>query len=214
LLAIPTGIAAPNVDPEAHFAAVLEALWDLVEAADGGTFALFTSHRDVRRAAEALRARGGEGRWPILVHGEDARDGLLRRFRSSERSVLLGTASFWEGVDVPGDTLRALLLARLPFKVPTEPMTAAHSEAIIARGGDPFREYMLPHAALRLKQGFGRLIRSSNDRGAVVLLDPRVITKSYGEDLLAGLPPARQLVAPWPEIRNELKRFYGDASRR
>jgi ATP-dependent DNA helicase DinG len=214
LLAIPTGVAAPNVDPEAHFAAVLEALWDLVEAADGGTFALFTSHRDVRRAAEALRARGGEARWPILVHGEDARDGLLRRFRSSERSVLLGTASFWEGVDVPGDTLRALLLARLPFKVPTEPMTAAHSEAIIARGGDPFREYMLPHAALRLKQGFGRLIRSSNDRGAVVLLDPRVITKSYGEDLLAGLPPARQLVAPWPEIRLELKRFYGDVSRR
>lgn len=214
LLAIPTGIAAPNVDPEAHFAAVLEALWDLVEAADGGTFALFTSHRDVRRAAEALRARGGEGRWPILVHGEDARDGLLRRFRSSERSVLLGTASFWEGVDVPGDTLRALLLARLPFKVPTEPMTAAHSEAIVARGGDPFREYMLPHAALRLKQGFGRLIRSSNDRGAVVLLDPRVITKSYGEDLLAGLPPARQLVAPWPEIKLELKRFYGGTSRR
>ena len=137
---------------------------DVAEAADGGMFVLFTSHRDVRAAAEALRASGVSSRWPLLVHGEDGRDTLLRRFRGDGRAVLLGTASFWEGVDVPGDALRALVIAKLPFKVPTEPLVAAQCEAIEARGGDAFRDYMLPHAALRLKQGFGRLIRTHGPR--------------------------------------------------
>ena len=122
-------------------------------------FVLFTSHRDVRAMAAELRARGAERRWPVLVHGDESRDSLLGRFRDSGGAILLGTSSFWEGVDVPGDALRALLIAKLPFRVPTEPITAAHCEAISERGGDPFVEYMLPHAALRLKQGFGRLIR-------------------------------------------------------
>lgn len=209
LLVIPSGTVAPNVDASAHFAFVMEALWDLLEASDGGTFALFTSHRDVRRAADVLRERGGERRWPLLVHGADSRDVLLRRFRDSDRGVLLGTSSFWEGVDVPGDALRALLIARIPFKVPTDPLTAAHCEAILARGGDPFTEYMLPHAALRLKQGFGRLIRSSTDRGAIVLADPRVATKGYGQMLLESLPPARQVHGEWPDLRLALRKFFG-----
>ncbi len=142
------------------------------------------------------------------VHGDEPRDALLRRFRESGRAILLGTASFWEGVDVPGDALRALLLAKLPFKVPTEPVTAAHCEAITARGGDAFREYMLPNASLRLKQGFGRLIRTATDRGVIVLADPRVVSKGYGRTLLASLPPARRLVAPWRAIRDETDRFY------
>ena len=208
MLAIPTDVPAPNVDGRGHFAAVLEALAAVSEAADGGVFALFTSHRDVREAAAALRERGTDQRWPLLVHGEDGRDVLLRRFRDAGHAVLLGTSSFWEGVDVPGDALRALVLAKLPFKVPTEPLTAAHCEAIERRGGDAFREYMLPHAALRLKQGFGRLIRTCDDSGVVLLMDPRAATKSYGRELVESLPPARRVIAPWQEVRREVARFY------
>ena len=144
----------------------------------------------------------------MLVHGEESRDALLSRFREAGRAILLGTASFWEGVDVPGDALRALLIAKLPFRVPTEPITAAHCEAITARGGDAFREYMLPHAALRLKQGFGRLIRTGADRGVVVIADPRVVTKSYGRQLITGLPPARRIVGRWSELTPTIRAFY------
>jgi ATP-dependent DNA helicase DinG len=209
MLAIPTDLPAPNVDGQGHAEAVADALVDLIEASDGGVFALFTSHRDVRQAADRLRARQVDRRWPLLVHGEDARDALLRRFREAGRAVLLGTASFWEGVDVPGDPLRALLLARVPFRVPTEPLTAARCERIERAGGDAFAEYMLPDAALRLKQGFGRLIRSSEDCGAIVLMDPRTLTKSYGTVLLDGLPPARRVVGPWSAVRRELSRMFG-----
>ncbi|MDQ6830406.1 MAG: helicase [Gemmatimonadota bacterium] len=208
MLAIPTDIPAPNVDPAGHFRGVMRAAIDLVAAADGGVFVLFTSHKDVRQAAGELRARGIDGRWPVLVHGDESRDALLRRFRESGRAVLVGTSSFWEGVDVAGEALRGLILAKLPFRVPSEPLTAAHCEAIAAAGGDAFSEFMVPHAALRLKQGFGRLIRSSTDRGCVVLCDPRVVTKNYGEAMLESLPPARRIVAPWSEITGELNTFY------
>jgi len=208
LLAVPTDTPAPNADASGHFLHVVRHALDLAAAADGGIFVLFTSHKDVRAAAAELRARGTERRWPLLVHGEDARDALLRRFRESERAVLLGTASFWEGVDVPGHALRGLVIAKLPFRVPSEPMTAAQCEAIAARGGDPFTEYMLPHASLRLKQGFGRLVRTGTDRGVVVLSDPRIVTKAYGRGLLDALPPARRLARPWGIVKAELARFY------
>jgi ATP-dependent DNA helicase DinG len=176
-------------------------------------FVLFTSHRDVKLCAQALRARGLDRQWPLLVHGEDGREAQLSRFRAAGRAILLGTASFWEGVDVPGDALRALLIAKLPFRVPTEPVTAAQCEAIEAAGGDPFGEYMVPHAALRLKQGFGRLIRTATDRGVVVLTDVRAVKKGYGKRLLATLPPARRVVAPWAELRLEVDAFYRQARR-
>ena len=213
LLAIPRDIAAPNVDPGAHFQAVMRATLDLVAASDGGIFLLFTSHKDVRAAAAELRARGTERRWPLLIHGEDARDALLRRFRESGRALLVGTASFWEGVDVPGRALRGLMIAKFPFRVPSDPVTAAHCEAIESRGGNSFNDYMLPHAALRLKQGFGRLVRTSTDRGVVVLADPRAVTKAYGRGLLDALPPARRIIAPWSKIRDEIRIFYGTAAR-
>jgi ATP-dependent DNA helicase DinG len=145
----------------------------------------------------------------LLVHGEDGRDAMLRRFRDHGDAVLVGTASFWEGVDVPGRALRGLVLAKIPFRVPSEPITAAHCEAIEAAGRDAFAEYMVPHAALRLKQGFGRLIRSRQDHGAVVICDSRVIKRGYGASLLAGLPPARRIEGPWSTLVPQLAAFYG-----
>ncbi|MEJ7809435.1 MAG: helicase C-terminal domain-containing protein [Gemmatimonadaceae bacterium] len=208
VLAVPTDIPAPNADAGGHERGVVRVTLDLAGAADGGLFVLFTSYRELRAVASELRARGVERRWPLLVHGEDGRDALLRRFRESGRAILLGTASFWEGVDVPGDALRGLILAKLPFRVPTEPLTAAHCEAIEARGGDAFRDFMLPHATLRLKQGFGRLIRTATDRGVVVLCDPRVATKGYGRGMLAALPQARRVTGRWASVLEELTAFY------
>ena len=208
VIAIPTDIPTPNADAPGHLLAVIRMIADFAEASDGGLFVLFTSHRDVRESALELRARGALRDRPLLVHGEDSRDVLLEKFRQSGRAVLIGTSSYWEGVDVPGNALRGLLIARLPFRVPSEPVTAANCEAILDRGGDPFVEYMVPHAALRLKQGFGRLIRTSTDRGAVIIADNRVITKSYGAELMRALPPARRLMLPWPEISRQLRDFY------
>ncbi len=208
ILAIPTDVPPPNVNATGHFNAVTRIAMDVAESSNGGMFVLFTSHRDVRAMAAELRARGADRRWPLLVHGDETRDALLARFRESGAAILIGTASFWEGVDVPGDALRALLIAKLPFRVPTEPVTAAHCEAIEARGGDSFKEYMLPHAALRLKQGFGRLVRTGTDRGVVVIADPRVVTKNYGRGLIEGLPPARRLVNKWSALLPDVRSFY------
>ena len=208
MLAIPSDFPAPNVDAAGHLRRTIEAAADLIEFSGGGVFCLFTSHRDVKEAARALRDRGVEGKHPMLVHGESPRDDLLRRFREHGDAVLVGTASFWEGVDVPGRALRGLVLGRIPFRVPSEPMTAAQCEAIEAEGGDAFADYMIPHAALRLKQGFGRLIRTAHDRGAVVICDPRVVTMGYGRRLIEGLPPATRIQGPWALLRDELAAFY------
>lgn len=208
ILAVPSDTPPPNVDGAGHFDAVMRIVVDFTAASDGGIFVLFTSHRDVRQAAIVLRDLGVARERPVLVHGEESRDSLLVRFRESGRAVLLGTSSYWEGVDVAGHALRGLLIAKLPFRVPTEPMTAAHCEAIAERGGDPFAEYMVPHAALRLKQGFGRLIRSGTDRGAIVIADPRLVTKTYGATLMRALPPAKRIIAGWNETARQLKDFY------
>lgn len=208
MLAVPSDFPAPNTDAAAHFRRTMDAAHDLIEWSGGGVFVLFTSHRDVREAARILRERGVEGRHPLAVHGEAPRDDLLRRFREHGDAVLIGTASFWEGVDVPGSALRGLLIARIPFRVPTEPITAAQCEAIEAEGGDAFGSYMIPHAALRLKQGFGRLIRTATDRGAVIICDPRVVTKGYGRRLMEGLPPATRIQGPWALLREEVAAFY------
>ncbi len=208
LLVVPTDIPAPNENAAAHFDAVVRIVRDVAHASSGGMFVLFTSHRDVRAAAEALRACGTARDFPILVHGEEGRDTLLARFKEYGNAILIGTASYWEGVDVPGAALRALVIARLPFRVPSEPITAAQCESIAARGGDPFNEYMLPHASLRLQQGFGRLIRTASDRGAIVLADPRVVSKGYGRGLLNALPPARRMSGAWRVLARQLERFY------
>lgn len=208
LLVVPSDTPAPNIDPAGHQRAVVTHVLDVAEASDGGLFVLCTSHRDVRALAGALREAALMNGWPLLVHGEDGRDTLLKRFRQSGRAILVGTATFWEGVDVPGHALRGLIINKLPFRVPTEPMVAAQCDAIEARGGDSFREYMLPHATLRLKQGVGRLIRTATDRGVIVLDDVRVVTKRYGRDLLDALPPAQRVLRPWAEAERQIIDFY------
>jgi ATP-dependent DNA helicase DinG len=202
---MPSPTEGENTQLDAATAAATE---DLARLTDGGLFVLFTSYRALRAVAGHLRRRGAEGRWPLFVQGDAPRARLLGRFVDSGRGILLGVSSFWEGVDVPGDPLRGLIIARLPFKVPTEPLTAARLEAIENQGGNSFADYMLPHAALRLKQGFGRLIRARTDRGAVVILDRRARERGYGRYLLDSLAPSPLVVGPWIELRDRLRDFY------
>ncbi|MEO7136533.1 MAG: helicase C-terminal domain-containing protein [Gemmatimonadales bacterium] len=207
LFGVPNDLPEPREDEPAHGAAVVQVVTDLAYASDGGMFVLFTSHAALRRAAQELRIGLGD-RWPILVQGESPRDVLLRRFRELENAILLGTDSFWEGVDVPGRALRTLVLNKLPFKVPSEPITAARLERLAEEGFDGFMSYLLPHAALKLKQGFGRLIRSRQDTGVVILLDSRVVTKRYGPLLLSGLPRAERIIGSWAQVRTKCEDFF------
>ena len=210
ILVVPTDMPDVN-DPGGMFEeATAEVIRDTCGISGGGIFVLFTSHRALRRVAESLR-EGPALRWPLFVQGEDTRTRLLERFIESEQGLLLGTASFWEGVDVPGRPLRGLIIQRLPFKVPTEPITAARIQAIERRGGSSFVEFVLPLAALKLKQGFGRLVRSREDRGAILILDDRIVRKKYGAYLRESLPPAPLKKGPWADLTRVLKEFYRDS---
>jgi ATP-dependent DNA helicase DinG len=213
LLAVPDDLPVPSGENDRrHDEATLRASVELAKITDGGLFVLFTSYRALRAVAEGMRRQGVDRDWPLFVQGEAPRAQLVNSFTQSGRGLLLGTTSFWEGVDVPGRPLRGLVIPKLPFKVPSEPVTAARIEAIEARGGNAFTAFMLPHAAIRLKQGFGRLIRSRADYGAVLVLDPRLVTKSYGRYLMQSLPPAPLVTGPWREVHESLKRFYGDVA--
>ncbi|HIF56674.1 MAG TPA: DEAD/DEAH box helicase [Gemmatimonadetes bacterium] len=208
ILAVPTDLPAAEEGSGEFYKAIAEVTEQVATLSDGGLFVLFTSYAALIRVGELLRLIGADSRWPLFIQGEDDRHRLLQRFVEHGHGILLGTASFWEGVDVPGDPLRGLIIQKLPFKVPTEPVTAARMEAIQGAGQDGFQEYMLPHAALRLKQGFGRLIRSKSDRGAVVLLDDRLVTKQYGHYLLNSLPGPTLVKGAWPDVQRRLKAFY------
>lgn len=158
----------------------------LVEAARGRTFALFTSHRMLQAVQERLWDKTD---YPLFVQGEMPNARLVEAFKASGEGVLLGTASFWEGMDVPGDALSCVILDKLPFAAPDAPAQRARERAIKAENGDAFRTFSLPQAQLRLKQGFGRLLRAQSDRGVVAILDSRLYTKTYGRDFLSDLPP-------------------------
>ncbi len=208
VIAIPTDLPTPGASDGPFDLATARVALDMARLSDGGLFVLFTSYRAMRAIAAELRRNGASTKWPLFVQGEGSRARLLERFTDSGRGILLGVSSFWEGVDVPGEPLRALLIAKLPFMVPNEPLTAARLEAIERYGGSGFRDYLLPHAALRLKQGFGRLIRARTDRGAVVLLDRRVLEKGYGRYFLDSLPPAPVESGRWETLLQGLERFY------
>ena len=182
-----------------------EVILGAIEASDGGAFVLCTSYRAVEHYAAALRRRGGR---TVLAQGHGSRHRLLQRFKEERRSVLVGTDSFWEGVSVKGDALRLVIIPRLPFRVPTEPLLQARHERIQQRGFDPFRAYALPEAVIKLRQGYGRLIRGHRDRGAVVLLDRRIHDRAYGRILLQSLPPARRVIGPWRRVREELQQLF------
>jgi len=165
---------------------VIAAIKPVLEASDGRAFLLFTSHRALRRAAELLEGRVP---WPLFVQGTAPRHRLLEEFRLSGRGVLLGAASFWEGVDVAGDALSVVVIDKLPFAMPDDPVLQARLEALEESGINPFMGWQVPTAVIALKQGAGRLIRDVHDRGVLVLCDPRLTTKGYGRLFLASLPP-------------------------
>ena len=186
---LPPGL--PDPSSREYTASVLEAALPLIEAAGGRCFLLFTSHRALAEAARLLEMRPGfRQRYPVLVQGESPRESLLAQFRELGNAVLLGTASFWEGVDVRGHALALVVIDKLPFAAPEDPLLKARLEGIRRRGGNPFQEFQLPQAALALKQGFGRLIRDREDFGVVMLCDPRIVTRGYGRTFIASLPPA------------------------
>ena len=212
ILGVPTDLPDVNSPGGALEEATARIVAEMADITDGGMFVLFTSYRALRRVAELLRAGGGLP-WPLFVQGEDGRARLLESFVASGSGILLGTSSFWEGVDVPGRPLRGLVIQRLPFRVPTEPVTAARVEAIEKRGGNAFWDFALPLAALRLKQGFGRLVRSHDDRGSVVILDDRILRKRYGVYLRESLPPAPLAKGPWSEVAQALSRFHRSETR-
>jgi DNA polymerase-3 subunit epsilon/ATP-dependent DNA helicase DinG len=185
LLYLVNDIPEPS-DVNGHQRAVEQALIRLSKATGGRLLALFTSYSQLRRTSTVITPALAEAGITVYEQGEGASPNtLLETFREADKAVLLGTRSFWEGVDIPGDALSVLVMVKLPFDVPSEPIIAARSETF----DDPFNEYQLPAAILRFRQGFGRLIRTQSDRGVVAILDKRILTKRYGHAFLDALPP-------------------------
>jgi ATP-dependent DNA helicase DinG len=205
LLYVPEGLPDPNA--EGYVDAVIEAAWPAVRASHGHAFLLFTSLRAMERGYELLsRKLAAAGlAWPLLLQGSGSKNELLERFRRSPHAILVGSQSFWEGVDVKGEQLSLVVIDRLPFNPPDDPVLAACIERINRAGGNAFMQYQLPRAVIALKQGVGRLIRDEADRGALMICDPRLVAKAYGKTIWRALPPFRRTRA-----LADVQAFFGE----
>ena len=192
LLYVPQNLPEPN--SEGYTGAVVQSALPLIEASKGRAFLLFTSLRAMQRAHEILQAEFDRRGWdyPLMLQGEGSRNEMLTRFREHGNAVLLGSQSFWEGVDVRGEALSLVIIDKLPFAPPDDPVLAARIEQMKKQGRNAFMEYQLPRAIITLKQGAGRLIRDETDRGVLMICDPRIITKHYGKRIWQSLPPMRR----------------------
>jgi ATP-dependent DNA helicase DinG len=201
LLYLPPGLPEPSA-PD-YTERVVELALPVVAASRGRAFMLFTSHRALRIATELLQGRID---YPLLVQGSMPRSELLERFRRLGNAVLLGTGSFWEGVDVRGEALSCVIIDKLPFAAPDDPVLRARAAALEEAGRNPFMEYQVPEAVITLKQGVGRLIRDESDRGVLMLCDPRLLSKGYGKKFLASLP-----AMPRTRVLADVQQFFGTA---
>ncbi len=197
MLYVPRDLPEPSDD--GFGAAAATRIAELLAITSGRAFCLFTSHRALKDAAARLGA--AKLPYPLLVQGSEPRASLVTRFRATSGAVLLGTGSFWEGVDVPGDALSLVVIDRLPFSPPSDPLVAARMQHVEEAGGVAFDEVQLPDAAIALKQGFGRLIRRRDDRGIVAVLDPRIVTRTYGRVFVATLPPGLPRTSALEQVR-------------
>jgi DNA polymerase-3 subunit epsilon/ATP-dependent DNA helicase DinG len=196
----------PEPDQQGYLAAVQGALIDLVGASEGRALALFTSHSGLRAAYGGIKQKLEEQDILVLGQGIDGSPKqLLATLREHQRTLVLGAASFWEGVDITGEALSLLVIARLPFAVPSDPVYQARSEQF----DQPFEQYALPQAILRFKQGFGRLIRRKTDRGVLVVLDRRLRSRQYGDAILRSLPACELRETPLRDLAAEVRGWLG-----
>jgi DNA polymerase-3 subunit epsilon/ATP-dependent DNA helicase DinG len=203
LLYLPTNIPEPN-DRRGHQRAIENCLIPLCTATMGRTLVLFTSYSQLKKTSTTIAPALADHGILVFEQGEGASPHtLLESFKTADRAVLLGTRSFWEGVDIPGEALSVLVIVKIPFDVPSDPIFAARSETF----DDPFHQYAVPEAVLRFRQGFGRLIRSESDRGVVVVLDRRILTKRYGQVFLASLPQCTKRTGLLQDLPAEATRW-------
>ena len=205
-MVVPTDLPAP--DQGGYEEGLPEVIFDLLKASKGRAFVLFTSYALLGRMYKHLEKPLVELGFHPMAQGQTQRSELLARFSSSDNGVLFGTDSFWEGVDVRGSALEQVIITRLPFRVPTEPLQEARLEELTAKGINAFKNYTIPQAVLRFKQGFGRLVRSKTDLGVISVLDQRILTRRYGKTFMESLPPIDCFASSSAAVVERVEEFF------